>query len=34
MLSAAALLVTAVFLRRVVKNVSDVRGDAIDLSTW
>jgi len=33
-LSAAALLVTAVFLRRVVKNVSDVRGDAIDLSTW
>lgn len=29
-----ALLVLAAFLRRVLKNVTDVRGDAIDLSNW
>jgi NADH-quinone oxidoreductase subunit H len=33
-LSLAALVLIAAFLRRVVKNVSDVRGDAIDLSNW
>jgi NADH-quinone oxidoreductase subunit H len=33
-LSVATLAILAAFLRRVVKNVSDVRGDAIDLSNW
>ncbi len=33
-LSATALLVLVAFFRRVMKNVTDVRGDAIDLSNW
>jgi NADH-quinone oxidoreductase subunit H len=33
-LSVAALLVLVAFFRRVLKNVTDVRGDAIDLSNW
>ncbi len=33
-LSVAALVVLAAFVRRVFRNVSEVRGDAIDLSNW
>jgi NADH-quinone oxidoreductase subunit H len=33
-LSGGALVVIALFIRRVFKNVSDVRGDTIDLSNW
>jgi NADH-quinone oxidoreductase subunit H len=33
-LSVGALLVLVAFFRRVFKNVTDVRGDAIDLSNW
>jgi hypothetical protein len=33
-LTVAALALTVAFLRRVFRNVAEVRGDAIDLSNW